>query len=292
MTTPRWQLLLAYFAIYVIWGGSYLALRFAVETVPPALAMGPRNLTGGIVLLAFALAFRTAPLTWPQFRAAVAVGLIYFTLSHGLLATAQQRVPSGIAALIFALVPLWIVLFDWATGRRGPRWSTALGLALGLAGVGVLVWGRGGGVVDPFWGIVTTLGGMAWAAGAVLAVRHLVGTNPVRSASVQLVAGGLGLTLYGVVSGDLAGFDLGQVSLRSMAALAYLLLGGTFMSFVAFNWLMAREPPARVATYAFVNPAVAVALGWLFADEAITAAVLVAMAMIVLSVALIVRARR
>lgn len=293
MRPPRWQLLLAYASTYFIWGGSYLALRFAVETVPPALAMGPRNLIGGIVLLGCAIAFRTAPLTRPQFLAAIVVGLIYFTLSHGLLATAQQRVPSGIAALIFALVPLWIVLFDWATGRRGPRLSTALGLALGLAGVGVLVWGRGtGGVTDPFWGIVTTIAGMAWAAGAVIAVRKLVGTNPVRSAGVQLVAGGLGLTLYGVFSGDLAGLDPAQVSLRSLLALAYLLLGGTFMSFVAFNWLMAREPPARVATYAFVNPAVAVALGWLFADETVNASVLVAMAMIVFSVALIVLSKR
>ena len=103
MRPPRWQLLLAYASTYFIWGGSYLALRFAVETVPPALAMGPRNLIGGIVLLGCAIAFRTAPLTRPQFIAAIAVGLIYFTLSHGLLATAQQHVPSGIAALIFAL---------------------------------------------------------------------------------------------------------------------------------------------------------------------------------------------
>jgi drug/metabolite transporter (DMT)-like permease len=293
VTTPRWQLLLAYAAVYFIWGGSYLALRFAVETIPPALAMGPRNLVGGIVLLGCALAFRTAPLERRQLVAAIAVGLIYFTLSHGLLATAQQRVSSGAAALIFALVPLWIVLLDWAAGRRGPTPGTIGGLALGLAGVGVLVWGRGSaGAVDPFWGVVTTVAGMAWALGAVVAVRTLAGANPVRCAGVQLLSGGAALTLYGWLAGDIAAFDPAQVSLRSALGAGYLLLLGTFVSFVAFTWLMAREPPARVATYAFVNPAVAVLLGWMFAGEAMTATIAAAMAMIVVSVALVVLEKR
>lgn len=293
MTAPRWQLLLAYAAVYFVWGASYLALRFAVETIPPALAMGPRNLIGGIVLSGCALAFRTARLERRQLVAAMLVGFVYFTLSHGLLATAQQHVSSGAAALIFALVPLWIVLFDWATGRRGPTLGALCGLALGLAGVGLLVQGRDAvGAVDPFWAVVTTVGGMAWAVGAVIAARTLAGTSPVRTAGVQLISGGAALTLYGVVSGDLAGFDVAQVSLRSFLGAAYLLLFGTFVSFVAFTWLMVREPPARVATYAFVNPAVAVLLGWLFAGEPMTAMIAAAMVMIVLSVALVVLGKR
>lgn len=293
MRAPRWQLLLAYGAVYFIWGGSYLAIRAAVETLPPSLAMGPRNLIGGFVLMGCALAFRTRRLERRQKLGAAIVGLVYFTLSHGLLANAQRHVPSGVAALLFALVPLWIVLIDWAGGRRGPSARAMLGLALGLTGVGVLVSGRGGGAsVDPFWGLLATLAGLAWATGSVVGARMLAGANPVRSAGAQLLVGGVGLTAYGLVAGDFAGFDPGQVSWRSIAGFAYLLLGGTFVSFVAFNWLMAREPAWRVATYAFVNPAVAVGLGWLFADETIDGTILAAMAMIVLSVAMIVLARR
>lgn len=293
MRAPRWQLVLAYTAIWFVWGGSYLAIRAAVETLPPSMAMGPRNIIGGVVLTACAIAFRAAPLDRRQRHAAILVGLIYFTGSHGLLASAQRYVPSGIAALLFALVPLWIVLIDWAFGRQGPRWNTALGLALGIGGVAVLMWGRGTvGVVDPFWGPLATLAGFAWASGSVIAARRLGGANPVRSASVQLLAGGFGLTAYGLVSGEIAAFDPAQVSLRSALGFAYLLIGGTFVSFVAFNWLMAREPAARVATYAFVNPAIAVALGWVFAGETINATVLAAMTLIVAAVALIVLVRR
>ncbi|MBL8701340.1 MAG: EamA family transporter [Alphaproteobacteria bacterium] len=290
----RLQLVLAYTAIYLLWGGSYLAIRWAVTAVPPAIAMGPRNLIGGIVLIACALAWRTRPLTRMQFGGSIAIGLLYFALSHGLLATAQRHVPTGVAALLFAAVPLWITLFDSILRRRIPRWPTLLGLVTGFAGIAVLMHGRGGGsgAVDPLWGLMTLASGMVWATGTVVAVRTLPGSNPVRAAAVQLIVGGAGLTLFAAVSGDLRGFTLDQVTLRAGIGFAYLLLAGTFVSFVAFNWLMAREPATRVATYAFVNPAVAVLIGWAVEGEALNTLILVAMLMIIGAVALIVLERR
>jgi len=291
--TPRILIILAYAAIYFLWGGSYLAIRWAVETIPPAAAMGPRNLIGGVVLFAVAVALRLRRLDRRQRIGATIVGFLYFTLAHGMLATAQTHIPSGVAALVFSTVPIWIVLFDWLTGRRAPSWRVAVGLALGFAGIAVLVQGRGsGGTVDPLWGVITLVGGVIWAIGTVTAVRLLPGSNPVRASGLQLIVGGAGLTLYGFFTGDIAGLDIAQISWRSIAGFAYLLFAGTFVSFVAFNWLMVREPAARVATYAFVNPAVAVLLGWLVESEPLSAVILIAMAMIIGAVALVVLDRR
>lgn len=294
MRPPRWQLILAYAAIYLLWGGSYLAIGWAVSAVPPAIAMGPRNLIGGVVLFAFALAWRARPLTRRQFLGAAVIGLLYFAGSHGLLATAQRHVPTGIAALLFAAVPLWTALFDSILRRRAPRWATLLGLVVGFIGIAILVHGRGGGVgaADPLWSVVTLASGMVWGIGTVVATRTLPGSDPVRAASVQLLFGGACLTLFAAISGDLRGFSFEQVTTRAAIGFAYLLFAGTFVSFVAFNWLMAREPATRVSTFAFVNPAIAVLLGWAIEGEALNTLIVIAMLMIIGAVALIVLERR
>jgi drug/metabolite transporter (DMT)-like permease/heme-degrading monooxygenase HmoA len=302
---PRRALVLAaYAAVYLVWGSTYLAIRYGVATLPPFGMAAVRFLLAGALLYGWAR-LRGAPRPSARAWGAAAVaGALLLLVGNGGVTWAEQRVPSGLAALLVATEPLWIVLLAWwrpGAARRGPRpgrW-TAAGLLLGLLGVGVLVApgaARGGGAaggVDALAALVVLLAALAWAAGSLWSAsgpgRARLPASAPLATGMQMLAGGALLALASAAAGEPAAFRPGLVAPASVAALGYLAVFGSVVAFSAYTWLLGVEPPARVATYAFVNPVVAVLLGWAVAGEALTGRVAAAGALIVGAVVLLTR---
>ncbi len=291
---PRRALLLAaYAAVYVIWGSTYLAIRFGIDTLPPLGMAAVRFLLAGALLYGWARARGAPRPTRAQWGAATVVGALLLLGGNGAVTWAEQRVPSGIAALLIATEPLWIVLLGWARpGGARPTRLTVLGLALGLAGVAALVGPgslRGGPSVDPLGAAVVVAGALAWAAGSVWPGRVRLPASAPLATGMQMLAGGALLLAASGAAGEPAAFRPEAVSPASLAAVGYLVVFGSIVGLSAYVWLLNVEPPERVATYAFVNPVVAVALGWAVAGEPVTGRVLLAAAVIVGAVVLLTR---
>lgn len=288
-------LVLAFAAVYLIWGSTYLAIRVAIETLPPFLMAGARFLIAGALLYAW-MRRRGAPPPAPHhWRAAAVVGGLLLVGGNGGVVWAEQTVPSGLAALLVATVPLWIVLLDWLR-PHGPRPTLALvaGLVAGFAGVAMLIGpGRfaGGAQVDPLGGAVLLLASVSWAAGSLQSRRARLPSSRFLAIAMEMLAGGALLLLAGTLVGEWGSLDLAHVSIRSWTALGYLIVFGSLGGFTAYLWLLATTTPARAATYAYVNPVVAVILGWALADEPVTPRVLLAAAVIISAVVIITTAR-
>jgi drug/metabolite transporter (DMT)-like permease len=288
--------IVAFAALYVVWGSTFLAIRYAVETVPPLLMMAVRCLLGGGILLAIGFA-RDPRARLPDVRqwgAATAIGLMLFVCCHGVLAITEQHVASGMAALCLATIPLFVPLLAWATrDSRPPTARTTVALLAGFAGVALLVASQGAtGGLQVGWALVLLFTAFSWAAGTV-ATRHLAQpASPLIAAAAALLTGGVLLTVMSIVSGEATSFHPSAVSEKSLGGLAYLVVFGTVCTFSAYVWLLRQVPPARVATYAFVNPVVAVLLGWAVASEPISAGTVLAAAVIVVAVAVAVTERR
>ena len=289
---PRARLVLAFVAVYVVWGSTYLFIRFAVETLPPFLMAGVRFAVAGAILYLWAK-IRGAPTpTGAELRGAAIAGLFLLLGGNGAVVWAEQRVPSGITALLVATVPVWMVLLDWLRpGGVRPRAGVFVGLALGLVGLGLLV-GRGalgadGQGADMAGAAVLVVGSILWATGS-LYVRHSHHpSSAFMTNAVQMLAGGGALVIAGLAAGELGRFDPAAASTRSLLSLLYLVVAGSLIGFTAYTYLLQVTTPAKVSTYAYVNPVVAVLLGWAFAGEAITARTLVAAAVILAGVAII-----
>jgi drug/metabolite transporter (DMT)-like permease len=292
---PAAEIAAAFAAIYLIWGSTFLAIRYAVETIPPFAMMAARCLLGGAILLGIGMA-RERGLAWPSRRewgGAVVLGALLFVGCHGVLAYAEERTPSGIAALCLATIPLFVPLLAWSLpGGTPPSRRRSLALAAGFAGVALLVASQGtGGGLHPADAVLLLLSALSWAAGTVATRVVPVPRSPTMGAAMPLLAGGVLLTVIALASGELTGASLDHVSARSAAGLVYLVVLGTVVTFSAYVWLLREVAPSRVATYAFVNPTVAVVLGWALAGESLTAGALVATAVIVLAVAVAVSER-
>jgi drug/metabolite transporter (DMT)-like permease len=292
-TAPsRLKLVTAFAAIYVVWGSTYLAIRFAIETLPPFLMASARFLIAGAVLYAWARLYgRAARPTREQWRAAAVVGVLLLLGGNGLVVWAQTRVPSGVAALLIGMLPCWMVLFDWLRPRGvrpGPK--IVLGLGLGLAG---LVWLigpdslMGGGRVDLLGALALLLAEISWAAGSIYSRHAPLPPAPFLSTAMQMLAGSIALLIVSVALGEPWRMDPTGFSARSILAWIYLIVFGSIVAYSAYVWLLRASTPARVSTYAYVNPVIAVFLGWLLADEALTARMLIAAAVIVGGVVLI-----
>ena len=288
----RVPILAAFAAVYFVWGSTFLAIAWAVETIPPFAMMAMRCLIGGAILLAM-WRFSERRAAWPNTRewaGSATLGMLFFVGCHGLLAHEEQFVPSGIAALCLATIPLFVPLLAWRLTDAGPPTSrTAVALLAAFLGVAVLVAAQGsGGGLSGIDAALLLLCAFSWAAGTVLSRIVPVPHSP-------LAAGGAALVCGGVVLSVLAPFgepvDLSAISGKSIVGLSYLVLAGTVITFSAYMWLLGRVAPTRVATYAFVNPVVAVLLGWALADETLNAATLGATAVIVAAVAVAVTAR-
>jgi drug/metabolite transporter (DMT)-like permease len=286
--------------VYLVWGSTYLAIRVVVETMPPMTSAAARFGLAA-VLLAAILRVRRGPgalrVTGRQLSGAALVGVLLLTGGNGLVMLAESgppgaAVPSGVAALLVAMVPLLIVVLRFAVRDR-PHWTTVLGVVVGLGGLAVLVAPTGGPAAAPLAGsLLVVAAAAAWSTGSFVASRISMPTDAFVATVHQMAAGAVALLAVGALRGELHGFDVTQVSARSWWALAYLLVAGSLIAFTAYVWLLQSAPISLVATYAYVNPVVAVALGALFAAEPVTSRVLLGGLVIVVGVALVVTTER
>ncbi len=290
------KLVTAFAAVYLLWGSTFLAIRFAVATLPPFLMAGARHLVAGAVLYPLARLRSGERPSRANWSAAALMGALLLAGGNGGVSWAEQLVPSGVAALLVATVSLWMVILDWLRpGGVRPTGRVFAGLTLGFAGLAFLVgpsWLVGTGRVNPVGATVLVLASLSWATGSVFSRRLRLPRAPLLGTAMQCLTGGGLLIVLGVLSGQGAQLDWSVVSLRSVLALGYLIVFGSLLGFSAYTWLLAHAPPARVATYAYVNPVVAMFLGWALAGERITLRTLTATAVIVAAVVLVITARQ
>jgi drug/metabolite transporter (DMT)-like permease len=282
---------LAFSAVYLIWGSTYLAIRYAIETLPGLLMAGARYVVAGTVVFAWGLRGNEERPSARSWREAFLLGGLFFLGGNGAVVWAERRVPSGLAALLIATMPLWVVLLDWGRpqGSR-PRAIVASGVALGFAGLLLLVplWSRGGDrLVDPLGALVLVLGALSWATGSLYALHAELPESLLLSSGMEMIAGGILLLVAGGVAGEVGELRPSAVSARSILAFAYLVVFGSIVAYNAFRYLLDVSTPSHVSTYAYVNPVVAVVLGWLLAGEALNTRTLLGAAVIVSAVAMV-----
>jgi drug/metabolite transporter (DMT)-like permease len=291
----RARIYAAFAAVYIIWGSTYLGIKFAIRTLPPFLMAGARFLVAGAILYAWARRrdprASAAPTAAEWGWAFVVGGLLLFG-GNGAVVWASHTVPSGVISLLVASTPIWMVLLEWA-GPRGvrPTRRVVAGLLLGFGGMALLITARGGaigGVHVPLAGALVLLAGsLSWAVGSLASRSQRLPTSLILSTAMQMLAGGVLMAAAGLARGELAGFSLAQVSTESWVAWTYLFTFGSLIGFTAYIWLLDNVSAASAATYAYVNPVVAVFLGWALAGESVTGRVLLAAATIIGAVALI-----
>jgi drug/metabolite transporter (DMT)-like permease len=277
--------LLAFALVYLIWGSTYLAIRFAIETLPPLLMAGVRFLIAGALLYGWGR-WRGAPSpSRAQWRAAMVVGALLLLGGNGAVVVAQQWIPSGLAALVGGTVPLWMVFIDWGWGdRTRPTLRVWVGLGVGFGGVAILAGSPGlgaGGVMELVGGGLVLAGGVTWALGSIYTRRAPTPMSARLWVGMQMLCGGLLLLVAGVLAGEWGQVDPAGVSMKSTLALVYLIVFGAIVGYSAYIWLLRVSTPARVSTYAYVNPVVALFLGWWLASEPLTPRSLLAATVII-----------
>ncbi len=299
----RLSVVMALGTVYIGWGSSYLAIAYVVETLPPFIAAGARFLVAGSLLGAFLLAqdrwrrSRGAPASvrrprWVEWRTALIVGGLLLLGGNGFVMVAEQTIPSGIAAVMIATTPIWMSIFDAAVTRRRPSYLAVGGLLVGLAGVAILLLPEEGiQGLDPLGIGFLLLAEIAWAAGSVYARHGPLPENHLTGTSMQQLAGGASLVVAALLVGEPGRLDLAGVSTASWLALAYLVVFGSLVAFTAYIWLLNNVAVTTVATYAYVNPVVAVALGMLFRAEELSPRMLIAVALIIGAVVAMVSGR-
>jgi len=285
----RLLVIFSFGTIYLIWGSTFLAIRYAVENLPPLYVVSFRHLCAGLILLVWAVAKGARP-TWEQIRASAVIGFLFFLVGHGTLHWAEKFVPSGLAALLIAVEPIFVFLMSSAVARVW-RFNGMLvaGILMGLGGVGLLVRGSTtSGEPRLTIGVIAILiGAISWAAGIIYSRRSKLSGSPLLLSALSLLSGAIMLFLVGTVLGEWRDFTLQRVGTRGWIAIAYLILFGSVITFTAYNWLLEHFSPTLVATHTYVNPVVAVLLGWAYGGEALTARVGVAAAMVIAAVVLV-----
>ncbi|MGE5177084.1 MAG: EamA family transporter [Hyphomicrobiales bacterium] len=290
------RVVIAFACIYLIWGSTYLAIRFAIETIPPFLMVGSRYLIAGALLTGWAVARGEARRpTARQAGAAALLGALFFLAGNGGVVFAETRITSGLAALLVAAIPIWVALIDWLRpGGVRPTVATVIGVLIGFSGVWLLIGAHGAWAserVDPVAAGVLLVTTFCWATGTVLIGRLPLVRSHVQSGGLQMLAGGALLLGVGLGTGELSRFRAAAVTLRSLLAEGYLIVAGSLVAFTAYTWLLRVTTPSRASTYAYVNPAIAVFLGWSLGGEPVGPRILVAGAVITAGVALIITAR-
>jgi drug/metabolite transporter (DMT)-like permease len=287
-TVVQLPVVAAFATIYVVWGSTYLAIAYAVETMPPFLMMAARMLLAGGVLYGWSRWRGEAGLSRSEWQSAAVTGGLLFLGGYGMVAWAEQQIESGAAALLGTTSPLWLVMIQWARGGRRPGWGTWGGLGLGTLGVSLLMGGLGGAEGSQLLPAAAVLvAALFWAAGSLRASRSPLAGSASRSAGAEMLAGGVIVLAAGLVLGEAPRAAAAEFSPRSIAALAYLVVFGSIAAFCAYRWLLQHRPPSLVATHAYVNPFVALLLGWMLAGEALGGSVLLAAVSIVGAIALL-----
>lgn len=287
----RVQIALAFLSIYTIWGSTYLAIRIAIETLPPFLMAGVRFFVAGAALYLWTR-LRGAPKpTRANWKAATIIGGLLLLGGNGGVVWAEQIVPSGLTAVLITTVPLWMALLEWKRYERvRPPAPIILGLIIGFAGVVLLVGPgelAGSGAINRIGATVLIFASLSWAIGSLYSRRAPLPSSPLQSTSMEMISGGALLTLASLVSFEWSGFQPSEASLRSLVAFVYLITFGSLVGFTSYIFLLKVSTPAKVSTYAFVNPIIAVMLGWAIAQEELTIRTLFAAAIIVAAVVVI-----
>lgn len=290
MHSTRLKLILAFAAVYLIWGSTYLGIRIAIESIPPFLMAGSRFVVAGTLLYAWTRLRGEPPPTGVHWKSAAIIGLMLLLVGNGALSWAEQMIPSGIAALIVAISPVWFVTLEWMQGGTRPSAGVGIGLLLGTAGIMVLIDPAdlvGGVDVDILGAVVLLLASVCWAAGSIYSRRATLPSSPMLATGMEMLAGGAALLLLSALSGEIRSFQISAVTSRSFLAVVYLTIFGSLVGFTSYIWLLRATTPALASTYAYVNPIVAVLIGWLVADEALNGHIAVSAVLIVGAVAAI-----
>jgi drug/metabolite transporter (DMT)-like permease len=291
-TAPAWGVVAAFAAVYVIWGSTYLGIRYAVESIPPFLMAGSRNLAAGLLLYALARARSNAPPSRIEWRDAAIAGGLMLALGNGGVTWAEQVIPSSVTALLVALTPVWMVLLDWLRpGGTRPRPFVVTGLLVGFLGVALLARGGGNHSAPVYnWGIVALMmASIGWACGSIFNRQARKPASPLLGVAMQMIAGGALMLSFGVARGETGQFSIDRVTWLSAGSWLYLTVAGSMVGYTAYVWLLHASTPARVATYAYVNPLIAVLLGCTIGHEPFSHELSVAGLLIIAAVVLIVR---
>ena len=281
--------------VYVVWGSTYLAIRVVVDAeIPPMLGMSARFLVAAVLLAGF-LALRSGTkrlrVTGRELLGSAVVGLLLLAFGNGAVAIAEQTVPSGLAALLIAAVPLWLMLLRVGSGER-PRALTWLGVLIGFAGAALLALSGGDTSAKPLSVAILVLGTISWAVGSRFSPRLGLPKDPLVATLYEMAIGGTAMVLIGVLRGEPGRLHVGEIEAKGWIALAYLVAFGSLLAYSAYSYLLANAPISLIGTYAYVNPVVAVFLGRLILDEHVTTKILLGGAVVVLGVALVVSAER
>ena len=291
---------LALLIVYVVWGSTYLGIAVMIETLPPLLAAGVRYATAGVLMLGALAAYArfrrsTAPAERPtaaHWRSAFIVGTLLLLGGNGGVVLAELYIPSGIAAVLVATVPIWLAVFDAVLSRRWPSKLAIGGLGAGIVGVAIMLAPvEGVGRIDPLGVGLVVLATISWAAGSLYARRAPLPSSQLLGTGLEMLAGGIALVVAGTLIGEIGRTNVEAFSLRSLIALVYLTIFGSIVAFTAYTWLLAKVPVTTVGTYAYVNPIVAVALGAILLSEPITPRTLVATVIIIGAVVAMVSGR-
>ena len=286
----RLRIIAAFAAVYIIWGSTYLAIRLAVESIPPFFMVGARFVLAGAGLYVWLRVRGAAKPTLIQWKSTAAVGAMLLLVGTGGVSWAEQFVPSGVTALIIAITPLWFVVFDWWNRGVKPTTSIVGGLILGTVGVIILidpVEFVGGEQVDLLGAFVLLVATMSWVWGSLYSRRAEMPSSPLLATAMEMLTGGILLMVLSIASGEMFRMDLAAATNQSWLALLYLVIFGSLIGFTSYIWLLKNVQPALVSTYAYVNPIIAVFLGWLIAAEPLGGRILFAAVIIVAGVALI-----
>jgi len=290
LSSHQFKLVFAFASVYLIWGSTYLAIRLGVQSIPPFIMAGTRHLIAGIILYSIMRKrVSVAPLKI-QWRSAIIIGALLLLGGNGGVTWAEQRVPSGLAALLVATVPLWFMLLGWMQkdGAR-PTLRHLIGIVFGLIGLGILVGPEqlGGERIDSLGALALIIATLTWAAGSLYSRKAPLPSSPFLATGMEMIAGGLILIITGSLTGEWSRLNIETVTTSSFLALLYLIFFGSLVGFSAYIWLLKHSTPSRVSTYAYVNPVVAVILGWLIANEPITLRTILASVVIIGSVIII-----
>lgn len=290
LSAPRWQYLFNFGSVYIIWGSTYLAIRFADETMPPLLMGGVRFLIAGGILFAYALIHDRAWPTWQNWRSTSIVGAFLLLGGNGIIILTEKVVPSALAALLVSISPIWMILIEWLRPRGvRPTLPVIAGLLLGFAGVVLLISPNLSSTshIPLLPLLIIPLSSLSWAAGSVYSRHARMPASPMLGNGMEMLAGGLLLTVVGTVTGEWSQAHISAISAKSLWALIFLIGFGSIVGFSSYIWMLRHSPLALASTYAYVNPVVAVFLGWALAGEAITTQTLIAAAVIIGAVVII-----
>lgn len=291
MKQHKVKTLLAFGAIYIIWGSTFLAIRYAVETIPPLMMIAARSLSAGIILYLISRYKTTEKVKAEHILPLFTIGAMFFLVGHGLLAWSQQFVPSGTAAVLISSEPLMILGIEWFFLKDiRVKLKGVIGLFLGFGGIVYLIVASTGSTTtssDFLAPALIVVGALSWSGGAVYSRVANVPKSPLLSSGLELIFGGILILIASFIVGEPSNFHFSQVSLKSFLGLAYLVVFGSVIAFSAYIWLLGHTSATRVSTHTYVNPVIAVLLGWLLANEQLTIALIIASSIIIVSVYLV-----